>query len=163
MGDTLPPKEQAELERMWAEDPSNPANRARQTAREYVAEHPTAMATILAAAAPDAGRIAERDYIGIIGSLPITGEQKQQLRLWIFEGAAKEMMLETARRMDALQVAFGLAPAPASAPKEEKSERGVETPVASEEPAASPRVRRKKGTTVARRRTRSKAQGKPTT
>ena len=138
LGDALPPAEAEELERRWALDPSNPANRApnneptpapvRQTAREYVAAHPEATG-------PMAGTIS---YPAIIDRLPITDEQKQTVRAWVFEGAAKQIMTETARRLDEMQIAFGLAPKEEGGALQEQGRSSeVVAPVASEQPGTT--------------------------
>jgi hypothetical protein len=49
-------------------------------------------------------------YLGMIDALPISEERKQIIRVWAFEGAAQEIMKETAARLDAMQAAFGLMP-----------------------------------------------------
>lgn len=109
LGDALPPAEAEELERRWATDPSNPANRTTLVASpdgaiEHVPIQEPAPPTRLYRRGGSAG------YLQLIDDLPLSEEQKQTVRAWVFEGAAKQIMTETARRLDEMQIAFGLAP-----------------------------------------------------
>jgi hypothetical protein len=118
----LPEADQEELERRWAADPSNPANKnpQPQTAREFVDSRPP-VAGIMDAHPLSRNPVVFRgDYLSMIDALPISEERKQTIRMWAFEGAAQEIMKETAARLDAMQAAFGLAP------KEAKSEADVQ-------------------------------------
>lgn len=127
----LPPAEQAELEARWAADPSNPANQQRQSFAQGNVEmaqtdlRPTYTPRALEAVQPDrqaAREFMPPDYLGMIERLPITDEQKQTIKTWVFEGAAKEIMLSTARMLDALQERYGLVP------KKEEAEGAVQGP-----------------------------------
>jgi len=148
----LPPAEQAELERRWAEDPENPANRARRNAQDFVAQLPSTFAALDMAfePIPVLTPVTGQAYLSVIDKLPLTDEQKIQVKMWTFEGAAQRIMLDTAKRLDEMQEAFGLSPK-----KEEPSERGKQEAVAAEKP----RSRSSKGATVARRRKKPAVQG----
>jgi len=154
LGDSLPPAEAEELERRWATDPSNPANRGGAPPQPAV-DPPLGMVTD-PQFRPVPVILTRPNYVTLIDSLPITEERKQIIRAWVFEGAAQQIMTETARRLDEMQIAFGLAP------KEEKGERGEQAKVETSEPAARKGGRRKKGTAVARRRKGAAVQGEPT-
>ena len=133
----LPPKEQAELERLWAEDPSNPANRT-QPSQVYdsipapPADHPLFRFTPLSPVTPLAGQ----HYLSVIDMLPLSEDQKRQVRIWTFEGAAQKVMLDAANRLDEMQITFGLAPKKedASALQGPGEESGVHSQVESGEP-----------------------------
>jgi len=144
----LPPAEQAELERRWAEDPENPANRYRETAPTLAHVHTPVQ--VMFEPVPVLTPVTGQHYLSVIDKLPLTEEQKTQVKMWTFEGAAQKLMLDTAKRLDEMQEAFGLAPK-----KEEPSERGKQAKVE----GAKPRSRSSKGTTVARRRKKPAVQG----
>lgn len=162
--DEASPKEQAELEALWAQDPMNPANRQREAFAQgnvqmsQNEERKTYVPEMLQSTFKVP--VDRANYATIIDALPLTEEQRHQVKVWTFEGAAKQVMTETADRLDALQIAFGLAPKKEE-PKEVAGERGEQAEVAKGEPAKSKRVRRAKRTTLARSRKGLAAQGEP--
>lgn len=138
LGDSLPPAEAEELERRWATDPSNPANRLvpnREIAPERLDVGDVVIDPIMRVDRSgqiknlqiQPGRIIgapqRPDYVFIINSLPISEEQKHTVKTWVFQGAAQAIMLETAARLDAMQAAFGLAP-PVTAKETESAVQG---------------------------------------
>jgi len=112
MDDPLPPAEQAELERRWAEDPENPANKMKAVMGPDPEGPypPVVLSTPRFEPVPVLTPVTGQAYLSVIDKLPLTDEQKIQVKMWTFEGAAQRIMLDTAKRLDEMQEAFGLAP-----------------------------------------------------
>lgn len=111
LGDALPPAEVAELERRWAEDPTNPANKAKALMGPAPeGPFPPIVPAVNRFIPTPEPPIHKLNYVSLVEALPLTDEQKQQVKMWVFQGAAQEVMRQAAAQLDAMQVAFGLAP-----------------------------------------------------
>lgn len=122
LGEALPAADEAELERRWALDPSNPANKmapnraiapAGDAAPENVAAPGRPREAFLQFVPTPEPKASDIDYVSLINVLPISDEQKQQVRGWVFEGMVKIVTAETNRALDKMKIALGLAPPPA--------------------------------------------------
>jgi hypothetical protein len=113
-------------------DPSNPANK--------MAPNRAIAPAVIGDAAPENAvgprapflqfvptpepKASQVDYVNIINVLPISDEQKQQVRGWVFEGMVKIVTAETNRALDNMKIALGLAPPPAK----EEAKSAVQEP-----------------------------------